>query len=66
MLYQNKKTGKFYVIEEEVINTTNDVDGQVMIVYRSEDIMEEQTFVREKTEFFEKFKPVPDMDSIFK
>lgn len=52
-LYTNKKTGEFYIKAKEVINATNENDGQVMILYSS--MKTGQTFVREKKEFFEKF-----------
>ncbi len=55
MIYKNKKTGNTYLIGGEVTNTTNEQDGQIMIMYQSTDLTDDTIFVREKTEFFEKF-----------
>ncbi len=52
-IYKNRKTGEFYIYDKEVINATNENDGQVMILYSA--MKTGQTFVREKKEFFEKF-----------
>lgn len=53
-LYRNKKNGNLYIYHGEVINCTNENDGQVMVSYGS---MEKgEKFVREKNEFFEKFE----------
>lgn len=52
-LYIHKKTGNKYFVTGEAINTTNSQDGQVMVVYANTD---GKTFVREKTEFLEKFE----------
>jgi hypothetical protein len=50
------KTGKYYYrILPDVINTTNDQDGQEMIVYEDDN---KKRFAREKNEFYEKFSPV--------
>jgi len=49
----HKKTGGRYFVTGEAINATNANDGQVMIVYTNAD---GKTFVREKTEFMQKFE----------
>jgi hypothetical protein len=56
-MYQNNKNGKLYkVLSETVINTTNDLDGQVMVLYQSVD---GTMFIREWAEFHGKFsKPL--------
>jgi hypothetical protein len=51
---RNKKTGQKYIIQERCINTTNNVDGQKMVVYTSYD--KGELFVREESEFQEKFE----------
>jgi len=51
--YNHKKTGDRYFVTGEAINATNAQDGQVMIIYANSD---DETFVREKTEFLEKFE----------
>lgn len=67
MIYKNKKTGHLYsvMIHGKVINTTNNVDGQIMISYfkikyhngvKIVDFSIE--FVREKKEFYKKFVKV--------
>lgn len=49
------KTGKVYTIHAmDVINATNDRDGQVMVLYLNSSGM---MFVRELEEFKEKFEP---------
>jgi len=53
-LYKNKKNGLPYVIVDEVINCTNDQDGQKMYLYRPAN--KNLLFVREKNEFHEKFE----------
>ena len=56
--YKNKKKGTFYVlINDNVINCTNANDGQIMVMYKSED-NPDLVFVREKEEFFIKFEEV--------
>lgn len=52
----NRKNGKHYVVLGEVINCTNAQDGQIMIYYRFVDDCTVLPFVREKNEFFEKFR----------
>ena len=53
------KTGnKYFVINDGIINATNANDGQLMVLYsgkrRGSDSM--GVFVRERSEFLEKFK----------
>lgn len=52
MNYIHLKTGNIYQKIGEAINCTNAQDGQVMIIYKRDDM----TFVREKNEFEAKFK----------
>lgn len=56
-LYIHKKSGGVYkVLGDEVINTTNDRDGQEMVFYVS--LESGMTFVRERHEFFDgRFEP---------
>ena len=54
-LYRNRKNQKIYsVLDSEVINCTNEVDGQQMVLYTIED----KYFVREYSEFMVKFEAV--------
>lgn len=56
--YRNIKNGNFYeVIRDDVINCTNANDDQIMVMYKSLD-HPELLFVREKSEFYIKFKEV--------
>jgi hypothetical protein len=56
--FRNIKNGNLYeVVREDVINCTNATDGEVMVLYKSEE-HPEMLFVREKTEFYIKFKEV--------
>ena len=61
-IWQNIKTSKRYRTKNTVINTTNDQDGQTMVVYQS--VTEDyhgrplDICVREANEFLEKFKPL--------
>lgn len=54
--YTHIKTGSIYIVTGEVINATNEVDGQVMVLYSN---VRGQQFVKEKKEFEEKFTPLP-------
>ena len=52
--YIHSKTGCiYYVINSNVINATNKDDGKIMVLYTKNN---NQMFIREKTEFLEKFK----------
>lgn len=58
--YKNNKTGDLYEVIEFAINATNAQDGQEMVIYKKffqkpQDLGNEQKFVREKNEFFNKF-----------
>ena len=54
--YRNIKNGNTYeVIRDDVINCTNVNDGQIMVLYKSQK-SSELLFVREKTEFLQKFE----------
>ena len=54
MRFRNKKNGMIYTYIEEVINCTNQQDGQVMVLYTKDNLL----FVREKEEFYKKFDRV--------
>lgn len=61
-LWQNKKNNKLYqVLNYNILNCTNEQDGQIMYLYRvySEKVLdengEEKLFVRSKNEFEIKF-----------
>jgi|SRR5208283_2519091 len=59
----HKKSGrKYIIINDDVINATNLNDGQIMIYYSGNYKNKEGigNFVREKTEFFEKFEIIKD------
>jgi len=49
--WEHVKTGNIYNVINVVINTTNENDGQTMVLYQREGMM----FVRESKEFLEKF-----------
>lgn len=46
------KTGNIYELVGEAINATNANDGEIVVIYKKDG----QLFVREKTEFYEKFR----------
>ena len=50
-IFIHRKTGNKYVVVGECLNYTNAQDGQEMVIY----FRDGRTFVREKTEFLEKF-----------
>jgi hypothetical protein len=53
--YRNKKNQKLYtVLNLDIINCTNAVDGQRMVLYT----IDNKTFVREYDEFMTKFEKV--------
>lgn len=63
--YKHLKSGRTYwVISENIINATNEQDGQKMVEYigKKKDSDEEGRFVREADEFYEKFKPFANGD----
>lgn len=56
--FRNKKNGNIYdVIREDIINCTNENDGQIMVMYKN-DNYPDKIFVREKSEFYIKFEEV--------
>ena len=55
MQYRNHKNQKIYtILNLDVINCTNQVDGQRMVLYS----IDGKQFVREFTEFMQKFEKV--------
>ena len=55
MKYRNKKNQKIYtVLNSDIINCTNEVDGQRMVLYT----IDGKQFVREYEEFMMKFEVV--------
>lgn len=50
-IFIHRKTGNKYVVIGECLNCTNAQDGQEMVIYARDG----QVFVREKSEFLEKF-----------
>ena len=56
--FKHLKTGDtYFMLRDDVINCTNANDHQTMVLYRREGYPE-LIFVREKEEFFQKFKAV--------
>jgi hypothetical protein len=56
--FKHLKTGNIYeMIRDDVINCTNINADQIMVLYKT-DRCPDKIFVREKTEFYEKFKPL--------
>jgi len=54
-IVENIKNGnKYAVLFEDCINSTNNVDGQIMVCYCTS----EKVFVREYKEFWKKFKQI--------
>lgn len=66
MTYKHIKSGNlYYVFTDDAINTTNNLDGQLLVIYRkiiqgkhANIIDDSNTFVREYIEFHEKFVKV--------
>lgn len=58
MLFRNKKSGSLYELVCEAFDATNSRAGTLVVVYKLHDAMHNQTFVREKVEFYEKFEVV--------
>lgn len=58
-IWVNKKNGKEYMVLKEGIDCTNERDGLKVVIYLALDV-EDKIFVREKSEFLEKFKEVED------
>ena len=58
MKFRHLKTGDIYeMVRDDVINCTNVNDHQIMVLYKRPEYPE-LIFVREKTEFYEKFKSI--------
>ena len=54
--FRHLKTGNIYeMLRNDVINCTNANSEQIMVLYKS-DLHQGKLFVREKNEFYEKFK----------
>ncbi|MCW7492496.1 hypothetical protein ND861_09820 [Leptospira sp. 2 VSF19] len=56
LVYKHLKTGNLYLKLDEVKNCTNSNDGQQMIYYCEYGKETPLKFVREKSEFLEKFE----------
>lgn len=53
--FKHLKTGNIYeMIRDDVINCTNANDEQIMVLYKN-DNCPDKIFVREKSEFYNKF-----------
>lgn len=61
LIYMNLKTGTYYEYLGEVENATNAQAGQVMVEYRNK---QGEKFVREKSEFAQKFTFEPGKFSL--
>ena len=59
--YRHKKTGAVYRIITHATDCTNSRDGTKVIVYIRK--IDGMTFVREETEFYEKFEQLPFGDN---
>jgi hypothetical protein len=61
--YQNNKNNKMYIVIAKVTNTTNEQDGQKMVLYRALDKngMQGLMYVREETEFDSKFTSIGEL-----
>lgn len=60
-VFRNKKSGKHYMVLKTGTNTTNRVDGQLLVEYYAEgDVQFENPFYREINEFMEKFEEIND------
>ena len=59
-VYRHKKTGNFYLAFGKIINTTNRLDGQSMVLYGElgKDLPALTKFAREEKEFLEKFEKI--------
>lgn len=55
-IWINKKNGREYQVVQEAIDCTNERDGLIVVVYICKEV-EGKLFVREKTEFLNKFSP---------
>ncbi|MCW7470751.1 hypothetical protein [Leptospira kanakyensis] len=57
-VYKHIKTGNFYLKLDEAKNCTNANDGQEMVFYCEYGKENPKKFVRDKTEFLQKFEEV--------
>jgi hypothetical protein len=56
--FKHLKTGNIYeMVRDDVINCTNANDEQIMVLYKRTD-KPNLIFVREKNEFYQKFKEI--------
>ena len=56
--FKHLKTGNIYtMLRDDIINCTNANDEQIMVLYKRED-KPDLLFVREKEEFYKKFKEI--------
>lgn len=56
--FKHLKTGNIYtMLRDDIINCTNANDEQIMVLYKRDD-KPELLFVREKEEFYKKFKEI--------
>ena len=57
-LFKHLKTGNTYeMLRDDVINCTNANDDQIMVMYKRADLPD-LIFVREKSEFYQKFEEI--------
>jgi hypothetical protein len=56
--WRNNKNGNIYFVHGVITNATNAVDGQLVVLY--EEPNSGLQFVREHTEFMDKFTPLKD------
>lgn len=57
-IFKHLKTGNIYtMLRDDIINCTNANDEQIMVLYKRED-KPDLLFVREKEEFYKKFKEI--------
>lgn len=59
--WRNKKSGGLYHIYDKAIDCTNERDGLKVIIYHQKSDYV-RVFVREESEFYEKFEKVPQLD----
>lgn len=51
----HKKTGNIYTLANFVLDTTNETEGRLMVVYHRNGLIDTNIYVREIKEFLEKF-----------
>jgi hypothetical protein len=57
--YRHNKTGKLYFLIGNATDCTNSRDGTEVVIYFQVGNIS-RTFVREKSEFLQKFTPIPN------